>query len=242
MSFRSQPSSPSGGRPASPRLMSGPLGASSVVSVVRIRPLSGSETARREAPVLRVSGNAVLLDRVALEREGRAEWLADTTFAFDRVFDPTNSTQHVYAAAAPLIASMLDGGTSSELAGTNVTLLAFGQTASGKTHSMIGTPDAPGIMVLAAEDLLTRVRTRARATARASFQANGGGGLGIGLGGGDGGGFGGGGLVFNGGGLCLRASCCEVHNEQCNDLLAPGANLRLYETPSGIGPAVESDA
>jgi hypothetical protein len=39
------------------------------------------------------------------------------------------------------------------LSGYNVMIAAFGQTAAGKTHTIVGTPDEPGIIMLAAREL-----------------------------------------------------------------------------------------
>jgi centromeric protein E len=184
---------------------------SPVVSVVRIRPLSAHEHEHGSANVLHVNHNQISLDSAALERNGRADWLDDGSFAVDRFFDPSALTSQVYTAVAPLISLLLDG--------INCTLLALGQTSSGKTHSMIGTLDAPGIMLLAAEDVLSRIslaRRRACAGLHASLGA----------------------LPASGGSLSVRVSCCEVYNEQCNDLLSSRSNLRLYEHAIGGGPGV----
>jgi hypothetical protein len=156
-------------------------------------------------------GKQKYLGTILSELEEKQKTLAESSFAFDRVFDSSASTSQVYSAVAPMISSLLDG--------LNCTLLAFGQTSSGKTHSMLGTPEEPGIMVLAAGDLLSRVclaRRRASAGLHTSIGA----------------------LPASGGSISVRASCCEVYNEQCNDLLAPGSNLRLYEQATGAGPSV----
>jgi len=39
------------------------------------------------------------------------------------------------------------------MAGTNATILAYGQTSSGKTHSVLGTPREPGLLPLAVEEI-----------------------------------------------------------------------------------------
>jgi hypothetical protein len=168
-----------------------PRAAVRCISCVRVRPLLAAERSAGQAEVWRTAaddsgGGGVSLERAALEREGRAEWLADTAFTYDHVFGPEASTAEVFATvAAPLVPSVLDG--------VNCTLVAYGQTASGKTTTMLGCAE------LAFRDLLGRARTVARD--RASPRT-----------------------------VSFRASCCEVYNEQCNDLLsAGGTGLRLYE-------------
>lgn len=39
------------------------------------------------------------------------------------------------------------------LEGSNASILAYGQTSSGKTHSILGTPYEPGILPLAVEEV-----------------------------------------------------------------------------------------
>lgn len=55
-------------------------------------------------------------------------------FAFDKVFAPDASQEVVYNELAPLIQSVVDG--------YSVCLLAYGQTSSGKTYTMIGQHEA----------------------------------------------------------------------------------------------------
>ena len=61
----------------------------------------------------------------------------DTNFTFDRVFNLESTQKEVYdVAAKPIIDSVLDG--------FNGTIFAYGQTSSGKTHTMSG-PDITNI-------------------------------------------------------------------------------------------------
>jgi hypothetical protein len=52
------------------------------------------------------------------------------TFTFDRVFPPAAAQAAVYEELAPLMRSVLDG--------YSVCVFAYGQTASGKTYTMMG--------------------------------------------------------------------------------------------------------
>jgi hypothetical protein len=51
-----------------------------------------------------------------------------TTFTFDRVLSPDEGQQSVYEQAEPLVQSFLEG--------MNATILAYGQTSSGKSYTM----------------------------------------------------------------------------------------------------------
>lgn len=75
-----------------------------------------------------------------------------TNFAFDRVFDANSTTEHIYDDfARELIAAAIEG--------INGTLFAYGQTASGKTFTMHGTPSKPGIIRLALKHLFSAIET-----------------------------------------------------------------------------------
>ena len=57
-------------------------------------------------------------------------------FTFDGVFDWNNSQSEIYDdTSAPIIANVLEG--------YNGTIFAYGQTGTGKTHTMMGTLDDP---------------------------------------------------------------------------------------------------
>ena len=43
------------------------------------------------------------------------------------------------------------------LSGFNTTLLAYGQTSSGKTHTLMGTPTDPGLIILMIDDVFSKV-------------------------------------------------------------------------------------
>nr|XP_056711807.1 centromere-associated protein E [Euleptes europaea] len=71
-------------------------------------------------------------------------------FTFDRVFHSEESTAEVYKEVAdPIIKSAVQG--------YNGTIFAYGQTASGKTHTMLGTKSSPGILPMAIEDVFKTI-------------------------------------------------------------------------------------
>ncbi|CAB9531876.1 Kinesin-like protein KIN (Partial), partial [Seminavis robusta] len=62
-------------------------------------------------------------------------------YTLDKVYGPTCSTKEVYAQSVkPLVMSAMEGYHSA--------VLAYGQTSTGKTFSMTGTPTSPGIVPL----------------------------------------------------------------------------------------------
>ncbi|KAK6321819.1 hypothetical protein J4Q44_G00087950 [Coregonus suidteri] len=106
----------------------------------RFRPLNQSEIIRGDKFIPMFQGD----DTVSI---------AGKSYAFDRVF-PTNTTQEqVYNTCAKQIVKDVLGG-------YNGTIFAYGQTASGKTHTMEGKlhdPHGMGIIPRIAEDIFNHI-------------------------------------------------------------------------------------
>jgi kinesin family member 18/19 len=74
----------------------------------------------------------------------------DQTFGFDRIFDENATQNDVYEATTrSLISNVFDG--------YNATVFAYGATGCGKTHTITGTAQQPGIIFLTMQDLFERV-------------------------------------------------------------------------------------
>lgn len=74
----------------------------------------------------------------------------DQTFAFDRVFDDNTNQSDVYEATTRgLLDSVIDG--------YNATVFAYGATGCGKTHTITGTAQQPGIIFLTMQELFEKV-------------------------------------------------------------------------------------
>lgn len=71
-------------------------------------------------------------------------------YSCDMVLGEQSSQQQVYAATvAPLVRDVLRG--------FHAAVFAYGATGSGKTHTMVGRPQSPGVMVRALDDLFQGV-------------------------------------------------------------------------------------
>ncbi|GLU19622.1 hypothetical protein SLE2022_358610 [Rubroshorea leprosula] len=102
----------------------------------RIRPITLGENFGRLRPVVALDSSNVHLK------------LADNktkSYSFDKVFHPGSSQDEVFSEVEPVIKSVLDG--------YNACIFAYGQTGTGKTFTMEGTPDSPGIVPRATEAL-----------------------------------------------------------------------------------------
>jgi len=126
--------------------------------VVRIRPLNNREKDSSDDPVLvPIDGRTLCFDpkkpgkreRFLMGKERRKSWYA----RFDRLFDSTHTQQDVYEHTARQV---LDD----TLNGYNATVFAYGATGSGKTYSMVGTREEPGVMVRSVNELFKRIHRR----------------------------------------------------------------------------------
>eukprot|EP00882_Tetradesmus_deserticola_P021336 GHRQ01023102.1.p1 GENE.GHRQ01023102.1~~GHRQ01023102.1.p1 ORF type:complete len:309 (+),score=77.59 GHRQ01023102.1:245-1171(+) len=70
----------------------------------------------------------------------------DQKYALDHIFGPKQSTRAIYEETTQgLIKKLVNG--------FNSTVFAYGQTSSGKTHTMRGTADEPGIIPMAVQEV-----------------------------------------------------------------------------------------
>lgn len=75
----------------------------------------------------------------------------DVRYAFDRVFDSTASQSDVFAETCkPLLDGILNG--------YNASVFAYGATGCGKTHTISGTPQDPGLIFLTMKELYNRIQ------------------------------------------------------------------------------------
>ncbi|XP_074946836.1 centromere-associated protein E isoform X2 [Phalacrocorax aristotelis] len=100
-----------------------------VTVCVRLRPLIARENA--------------LEDKVSFHWKSENNTISEVNgtkvFSYDRVFHSSDNTQQLYeGVAVPIIQSAVQG--------YNGTIFAYGQTASGKTYTMMGNEDSVGII------------------------------------------------------------------------------------------------
>lgn len=94
----------------------------------RLRPFHGNEKKACPGPIV-----APQSDKVVVKAGGKLK-----AYHFDKVFLPEDSQDHVFAELVPVLRSALDGH--------NVCIFAYGQTGTGKTYTMEGRPDNPGVV------------------------------------------------------------------------------------------------
>ncbi|BEI80502.1 hypothetical protein CcaverHIS002_0110310 [Cutaneotrichosporon cavernicola] len=119
-----------------------------VLVSIRVRPPSESELRVGSQNAWVTPAYDLRMIKPAVVRDGtrdKKEWF------FDRIIDPETDNARTYATSAR--AHVL-----SAMEGYNAVIFAYGQTASGKTFTLTGAPQSPGIIPLAIADLFQQIR------------------------------------------------------------------------------------
>ncbi|XP_076885480.1 kinesin-like protein KIN-14T [Bidens hawaiensis] len=95
----------------------------------RIRPALNGETFSHQRPVVPLDSSGIVINFAENKRK---------LYNFDMVLHPGSTQDEVFSEIEPVIKSALDG--------YNVCILAYGQTGTGKTFTMEGNPDCPGVV------------------------------------------------------------------------------------------------
>ena len=115
---------------------------------IRCRPMNSKETEAGHVQVVKINskGGEIYVSR--------ADGQEAKQFTFDNSFDVNESQENIYnETASPIIANVLEG--------YNGTIFAYGQTGTGKTHTMMGVPDShdlKGIMPRSFEDIFECIK------------------------------------------------------------------------------------
>ncbi|XP_026720550.1 kinesin-like protein KIF18B isoform X2 [Athene cunicularia] len=134
----------------------------SVAVVVRVRPRSSCERERAARPVLHVVDQHILVfnpeehsgpPSSVLPTHGPKHHSKDLKFVFDRVFGEGATQEEVFQQTTH---ALLD----SVLNGYNCSVFAYGATGAGKTYTMLGSEESPGIMYLTMVELYKRIEAR----------------------------------------------------------------------------------
>ncbi|CAL5362490.1 unnamed protein product [Camellia sinensis] len=130
-------------------------GGSRILVFVRLRPMAKREKEGGSRSCVRiVNRREVYLTEFATENDYlRLKRLRGRHFTFDASFPDLTTQQEVYSTTtAELVEAVLQG--------RNGSVFCYGATGAGKTYTMLGTVENPGVMVLAIKDLFNKVRQR----------------------------------------------------------------------------------
>ncbi|KAL2600615.1 hypothetical protein GLYMA_10G154200v4 [Glycine max] len=105
----------------------------------RCRPLNENEIANGSASVVNFESSSDNELQVICADSSKKQ------FKFDHVFGPEDNQEAVFQQTKPIVTSVLDG--------YNVCIFAYGQTGTGKTFTMEGTPEHRGVNYRTLEEL-----------------------------------------------------------------------------------------
>lgn len=167
---------------------------SHIQAMVRPRPLLEKELAKSLLECVTTATDTTLILAEPYDEEGHpgGAKTKKLQFEYSRVFSKTASNQEVYEwTVRPLIAGLLQG--------VNATVFAYGAAGSGKTHTISGNGETPGLLTYALNDLALSMDSDGSATQTAGGTAKSGG--------------------SGGASVVLKVSYVEIHNENLRDLL-----------------------
>ena len=119
-----------------------------IVVGIRMRPQNAKEKSQNDSKIWKTDSGSgsitdLLSDYAGTERK---------ELRFDHVFDEACKTKQVYD-------TMASGIINGVIKGYNGTIFAYGQTASGKTHSLMGNEKEPGFITLSIQHIFNSLES-----------------------------------------------------------------------------------
>ncbi|XP_032011623.1 kinesin-like protein KIF22 isoform X1 [Hylobates moloch] len=112
---------------------------------VRLRPFVDGTAGASDSPCVRG------MDSCSLEIANWRNHQETLKYQFDAFYGERSTQQDIYAGSVqPILRHLLEG--------QNASVLAYGPTGAGKTHTMLGSPEQPGVIPRALMDLLQLTR------------------------------------------------------------------------------------
>ncbi|XP_014475079.1 PREDICTED: kinesin-like protein KIF16B [Dinoponera quadriceps] len=126
---------------------------------VRVRPISVRESKLTGSQVVvRAEPNEISLTNLKVSSSKAGDSRERTRrYGFDYCFDSSDPEAKNYATQATIYQSLGQSILDAMFAGYNSCLVAYGQSASGKTYTMMGTKEDPGLIPRLCEGLFSRV-------------------------------------------------------------------------------------
>ncbi|EAY16829.1 Kinesin motor domain containing protein [Trichomonas vaginalis G3] len=135
----------------------------SVTVVVRVRPANDREKSVQQGSLIKTIDDRFLVFDPPGERAQKQTFISsrgnrakNISFGFDKIFDETSTQSEVFDFVKNIIFQE-NGGL---LDGFNCTVLAYGASGSGKTFSMAGTQENPGLMSRSVEHIFQSIKLR----------------------------------------------------------------------------------
>ncbi|XP_064545624.1 kinesin-like protein KIF18A [Drosophila montana] len=134
--------------------------------IVRVRPYNQRETEQNQRCIIKVmDGSSLLFDPDEEDDEfffqGAKQQYRDISkrtnkklsMEFDRVYDTDRTNEDLFMeCTAPLVDAVLDG--------YNCSVFVYGATGAGKTYTMLGSENSPGLTFLTMRDLFEKIQSQ----------------------------------------------------------------------------------
>ncbi|XP_011149390.2 uncharacterized protein LOC105189157 [Harpegnathos saltator] len=126
---------------------------------VRVRPISARESKLTGSQVVvRAESSAISLTNLKVSSSKAGDSRERTRkYGFDYCFDSSDPEAKNYATQATIYQTLGQSILDAMFSGYNCCLVAYGQSASGKTYTMMGTKEDPGLIPRLCEGLFSRV-------------------------------------------------------------------------------------
>ncbi|CAI8593032.1 unnamed protein product [Vicia faba] len=126
-----------------------------IMVFVRVRPLAKKEKEAGSRCCVKIvdSSHIYMTEFTTPNDYLRLKRIRGGHFTFDACFSDSASQQEVYSTStSELVEAVMQG--------KNGTVFCYDATGAGKTYTMLGTVENPGVMVLAIKDLFSKIRIR----------------------------------------------------------------------------------
>ncbi|KAJ3239750.1 Kinesin-like protein kif19 [Chytriomyces hyalinus] len=130
---------------------------STILVALRIRPLSSKEVKENVSAAIKIAGkkSLVVTDFSDAQDPLRQDRPREKLYEFDAVYPETASQVQVFEGTTKTLVDYV-------LQGFNTTVFAYGATGAGKTYTMQGTPENPGIMPQTLDHLFQQIKKASR--------------------------------------------------------------------------------
>ena len=123
-----------------------------ILVTVRCRPLNSKEKEINSKEIMKIIDRKVIVLQDPNNSNTNNTRSREQTMAFDFAFDKNETQEQIFNSTTKFL---IDGVVN----GYNATVFAYGATGAGKTYTMLGNDDNPGIMPLTIKELFSKIQS-----------------------------------------------------------------------------------
>lgn len=134
------------------------FGKNNLIVAIRIKKLNSKEVDISSGETIKkISRDTLVINDPKeinlLEENVNSLQIKEKFYSFDFVFNKDSSQEEIYLNSSKLLLEEV-------LEGYNATIFAYGTTGSGKTYTMVGNGENPGIMIRSVSDLFSMIEAK----------------------------------------------------------------------------------